>query len=119
MSTTTTPETVQEALAAGPLGATLCFPQDRYGYVVVRASKTGTVLTLQRLVSVNTATGHKPDRYDGPWPVWDHLYTPEEMASMAEEGEFRATWSEKRQCYRLHGTPVHVGHARYYRNYSY
>jgi hypothetical protein len=27
---------------------------------------------------------------------------------------FRAQWSEKRQCYRDHGTPVYVGHRRRY-----
>lgn len=106
------------------VGATLCFPQDRYGMVVVKASKTGTVLYAYRLKTPGLDTGHSPARFDGPWPVWDHTYTEEEMAkTMRHESGgrelLRLNWSEAKQCYRSGGTPVFVGAARYVRNHSY
>lgn len=105
------------------VGATLCYPQDSYGYVVVKATKTGTVLYAERLKTPDLTTGHQPARFDGPWPVWDHNYTDEEIAVggalRADTGRVRLTWSEKKQCFTQGGTPVYVGKARYHRNYSY
>lgn len=117
-----TPETIHEALKEtdGNVGATLLFPQDTYGYVVVKASKSGKVLTAIRLETPSLTTGHKPARFDGPWPVWEHFYTDEELRTMRLEGnEIRLTWSEKGNRYRHAGTSFVVGAARYYRNYSY
>lgn len=102
------------------VGATLLYPQDRYGFVVTQASKSGKVLYMSRLATVDTSTGHEPERFDGPFPVWSHTYTEDEMREMRSPAErIRIQWSEAKQCYRMGGTPVFVGRARYYRNYSY
>lgn len=116
------PTNVHEALkeSGDNLGATLLFPQDTYGYVVVKASKSGKVLTAVRLETVSLTTGHEVARFEGPWPVWDHTYTDEERRTMRLEGnEVRLNWSPKKQRFYHAGTPFHVGHARYYRNHSY
>lgn len=102
------------------IGATLLFPQDRIPYVVIAATKSGKSLTAVRLATVDLTTGHKPARYDGPFPVWSHFYTDEERRTMRLEGnEVTLRWSEKKQRYTNGGTPFSVGTAQYHRNHSY
>ena len=102
------------------LGATLLYPQDAYGLVVVGVSATAKVLRVKALKSVSNATGHKPHHMEGPWPVWRHEYTEQELKDMAESEIERINWSARKRCYTRGGvTPVTVGKAVYYRNFSY
>lgn len=120
-----TPETINAALEEtdGNVGATMLYPQDTYGYVVIKASKSGKTLYAIRLKTPDLTTGHKPARFDGPWPVWEHFYTEDELRTMRsgtyDQNGIELRWSEKGKRYRHAGTPFVVGSARYYRNYSY
>lgn len=105
-----------------PLGATLCYPQDCYPYTVEFAGgKTGKTLYVNRVRTVDATTGHEPHHYEGPYPVWTHEYTDEELEQYVLDNEETSTarWSEARQCYLLNGTPLRVGVALYHRNYSF
>jgi len=119
-----TPETVVAALIESGfnLGATLFYPQDRYGYVVIDSTKSGKTLTIMRLETVDMTTGHTVDHFDGPFPVWSHTYTEDEMRTMRRLGTETIKWSEPRKGYMRggrKGTPFLVGVAQYHRNYSY
>lgn len=108
-----------EILARGT-ALTLCYPQDRYGLVVVSATKARAKVI--RLESVSKSTGHEPARFDGDFPVWHHEYTAEEIAAALESADdsdlMTATYGAK-SGWKLHGTRLAVGKAVYYRNYSY
>jgi hypothetical protein len=111
------------------LGATRCYPQDRYPLLVTSVSKSGKTITYVAVESVSGLTGHEPARFDGDWPVWDHEYTQQDLRLRSDirpevprDGaatDRTARWSEKRGCYQDGGTPIKVGTARLYRNYSY
>lgn len=105
------------------LGATRCYPQDRYPLWVMGVSKSAKTIYYTPVRSVDATTGHEPARYDGPFPVWDHDYTQDEIVRFADNSNpdlaRPARWSEKRNCYIDNGTPVKVGVANYHRNYSY
>ena len=101
------------------MGATLVYPSDRYPVVITRVSESGKTFWFQPLQTVSFATGHEPDRYHGPYPVWDHTYTDEEIKSLVRlESGGRMARLNKHGRYRSHGTPVTVGIARYRRDYS-
>jgi hypothetical protein len=107
-------------------GATLIYPQDSYPYVITRISESGKTAWARPLKTVSLATGHAPARHDGPWPVWSHTYTPEELVSLAysEAEEEFPSFREIRITltatgWKTKGTPVELGKARYHRNYSY
>lgn len=106
-----TPATVKVGM-----GATICYPQDAYPAVVTKVSKTGKVITVERLETVSAKTGHKPARFDGPFPVWSHTYTDEELQSMRTGATAVYTWRESTGTW---GPNVRVGSAHYERNYSY
>lgn len=100
--------------------ATLLYPQDAYPYVVTRVSASGKTAWMERLVLVNATTGHEPAYSNGPFPVWNHTYTTEEVATMGS-GSAEVRISERKDgSWRVAGstTPVQVGRARYYRDFS-
>lgn len=104
-------------------GATLIFPQDKYPYVVTRVSASGKVAWVKRLQIVDTSTGHQPDYYLGPWPVWDHEYTKAELVSLArEDAREERIYRDKNGYWRMSGWDskplVALGRARYRRDYS-
>ena len=106
----------------GPLGATEVFPQDRYPFRVVRISPSGKTIFIVPLRTVDLTTGHQPARREGPWPVWDHAYTDDEIRKFTQEQPPMAVrWNAKAESYRLpnRGAFIRVGEARYYRNFSY
>jgi hypothetical protein len=115
--TTITP-TAQSTLTVGD-GVTLNYPQDAYGYVVTRVSASGKTAWVKPLRTVDLSTGHQPARYDGPFPVWTHRYTPEECESMV-----RADAPETKIVKSVHGGWVNrgshfsAGGAVYHRNFS-
>lgn len=101
-------------------GMTLCYPQDSYPYVVVRVSDSGKTVWVKALKTVDLNTGHKPARFDGPFPVWDHTYTEEERASMvADYANERLVRLSKHGYWTSKGANFAVGGARFHRNYSY
>ena len=116
------------------MGATLHFPQDTYPYVIVAVSKSGKSATIERLHTVDKSTGHEPSRFDGPFSVWDHVYTPEELqahrytkeeierfeAARVYTGEkFLTTIRLGKNGWGYKGLRFTVGTARYHRNFSY
>lgn len=123
----TSTRTVPQPLApiAVGTGVTLCYPQDRYGYVVVGVSASGKTAQVVRLFTPDKTTGHEPSRYDGPFPVWDHRYTEAELAAavrahQAQPGPTTAIRLNRRGEWQMAGgAPVVATHARYLRNYSY
>ena len=99
-------------------GATLLYPQDCYPLLIVRVSDSGKSAWVVRVKEVSKETGHEPARFDGPFPVWSHTYTEEELQELKVDMEpfmirlGKHGWTRK-------GTPVSVGHAMFHRNYSY
>lgn len=102
--------------------ATLIYPQDSYPMVVSRVSESGKTVWLRSLLPVSKDTGHAPAHFNGPWPVWDHTYTEDEVQDLVIEHAL-----ERRASLRKDGTwkisgatsTVMMGTARYYRDYSY
>ena len=119
------PDEVLEELARGSvLGATMFYPQDRVPLVVIKSSKTGFTIEFLRVRSVGIDTGHEPARYSGPFPVWDHDYTPDELELYTEQivaanNRQVARWSDQLGCYQMGGVPIRVGVANYHRDFSY
>lgn len=101
-------------------GMTLCYPQDQYPFVVVRVSDSGKTVWVKPLEIVNKSTGHEPERFDGPFPVWSHSYTEEERKTMIRDSvPERAVRLSKSGWWTSKGSDFAAGGARYYRNYSY
>lgn len=101
-------------------GMTLCYPQDSYPFVVVRVSESGKTVWVKPLETVDKTTGHEPARFDGPFPVWSHLYTDEERRTMVRENApERAVRLSKHGHWTSKGSDFAAGGARYHRNYSY
>lgn len=107
------------------IGATVSLPQDCYAYKVIGVSASGHTVTLVRLEGVSLATGHKPARYDGPFPVWEHDYSTKEIDEFyeripeAQRYGIQARWNAKKQRWMSRGAHVVVGRAYYFRNHSY
>lgn len=80
------------------VGATLCIGSDRYAYTVVKVSKTGHKIEIQR----DNARATKDSNYYGSQK---YTFTPNLEANI-----YSAYWSEKRGCYRCGHANVHVGH---------
>jgi hypothetical protein len=101
-------------------GMSIVYPQDRYPLVIVRVSPSGKTVWVKPLRTVDRSTGHEPDRFDGPWPIWDHDYTDEERETLREDGakERQVRRSPDGLSWSSYGTPIARG-ARYFRNYSY
>ncbi len=101
-------------------GMTLRFPQDSYPYVIVRVSDSGKTVWAKPVKTVDKSTGHEPARFDGPYPVWSHTYTSEELAELVEtEAPERAIRLSKHGYWTSRGLDFGMGEARYHRNYSY
>lgn len=103
-------------------GVTLVYPQDRYGYVVI--SRTAKRAKVVELDAPSAKNGYEPERYDGPFPVWSHTYTDDElMAAVATADEDHTKTISLRGDGRWYfpgaNTPVWTDQAHYYRNYSY
>lgn len=101
-------------------GMTLQYPQDSYPYVIVRVSPSGKTAWVKRVKAVDLSTGHEPAYFEGPFPVWSHTYTAEELQSMVMEDApelpvrrgKHGGWAHK-------GTPFSARGAVFHRNYSY
>lgn len=86
--------------------------------IITRVSKSGKSVWVRRVEPVSRSTGHEAARFDGPFPIWDHEYTEEELRDAKKVSpEFMARLGK--HGWASGGTPVVVGVARYYRNYSY
>lgn len=101
-------------------GMSYVYPQDRYPLVITRVSASGKTVWVKPLRTVDRSTGHEPDRFDGPYPIWDHDYTAEERERFREDAapERQVRRSPDGLSWSSYGTPVARG-ARYFRNYSY
>lgn len=119
MNATTANHTEAAAKLAVGDGMTLCYPQDRYPFVVVRVSDSGKTAWVKPLEIVDLSTGHEPDRFDGNFPVWSHSYTEEERQSMVQEDAPERMVRLTKRGWASKGTPFTAGAARYHRNYSY
>lgn len=89
--------------------ATLCYPSDSYPYIVVEVSPTGAKITLEGLEPASD----KPARYVRSFPVWDCPGDP------AKRNRGRITAHRGARGYMVAGsTPLVLGSARYYRDWS-
>ena len=100
------------------MGVTLHYPQDSYPYVISRVSDSGKTIWVKRVKTVDNSTGHSPAYYEGPFPVWSHTYTPQELVDLVVPGTperlvrlGKYGWGGKND--------YTVGTARFHRNYSY
>lgn len=90
--------------------ATLCYPQDRYPYLVTAVSATGTKVTLAELERAAEA----PARFAGPFPIWDCDGDP-----ATRTGRTVIAHRQGNGRYAVAGsTPIIFGQARYYRDHS-
>ena len=109
---------MSDTIPAIGMGMTLRYPQDCYGYVIVAISPSGKTLTVESLATPDKSTGHEPARYDGPFPVWHHVYTDQERESM-RTGSTMTVRLNKRGEWKNGTTRFSLGKAIYYRNYSF
>ncbi len=100
-------------------GATMHYPQDSYGFVIVEVSPSGKTAKVAPLKTVDMTTGHEPAYFNGPFPVWSHSYTEEELVSMRIEDAPLSTIRLTKRGWSKNGTPFSVGGARFHRDYSY
>jgi hypothetical protein len=102
-------------------GVTLHYPQDSYPFVITEVSASGKTIKIQPVEPVSRDTGHEPARFDGPWPVWSHTYTAEELQTLKRETPTPDTLRYNSRSRRWAGRngDWSVGVARYHRNYSY
>jgi hypothetical protein len=101
-------------------GMTMAYPQDMYPYVITRVSPSGKTVWVKPLELVSKDTGHEPARFDGPFPVWHHIYTAEERQTMVRDlPEIRVNRSRDGLRWTAGATPFLRGDACYHRNYSY
>lgn len=106
------------------MGATLCYPQDRYPYVVAKVISP-THIIIKRLVEPSLTTGDQPRTYrGGSFPVWDKVYTEADLADpkyACDPNDSGLIIHKNKKGLWVHGqerTPVILGTARYYRDYS-
>lgn len=106
---------------------TLIYPQDLYGYTIVRVSDSGKTAWMIQMPEVNKNTPGQPAYMNGPWPVYDHTYPREECLAVAEAHNATETgYGERRISQRKDGNwrvanttiPVRLSVARYRRDYS-
>lgn len=98
------------------MGATLCYPSDRYPLLIVAV--TAKTITVRRVhTSGDTAPRIEPaDRCNG-FPVFNYDFKEDELAKAAY-GEPIRCYMNKHGVYKMGCSPVIVGVARYYRNYA-
>jgi hypothetical protein len=108
-------------------GITRHLPQDSYGYVVVSVSASGKSAKVVQMPTP-MELGHEVSRYDGPFPVWSHTYTQDELDAQVlaarPMGAVRNISLRKDGSWRFAGeygtgTALNVERATYYRNHSY
>lgn len=97
--------------------ATLCYPDDRYPYVVMGV--TGTTISLAKVdpneLDVDNSTGGE---HRGGWPIKDKSSTRQDLPA-TDEFYLKAHWSEKFKRWQHAGsTPIVIGYARYLRDWS-
>lgn len=105
----------------GSTGATLLYPQDRLPYVIV--GYTEKTIDVVPLLMVSYDTGHQPSGKHNGYPVWDHTYTDDEIQRFALEVAKQGVWPKRAYLRKdgrhyLGGTPMHVGAARFRRDYA-
>lgn len=83
--------------------ATLCYPSDRYPFIVTQVTKTGGKIEISPLA-------HRI--VSGSFQTNDAVVEYSKVPDTA--GVRVAYWSSKRGCYTCHGTPVSIGSARFY-----
>jgi hypothetical protein len=98
--------------------ATLCYPDDRYPYVVTAV--TPTTITLERVwVDALDVDNSENGAVRGGWPLNDKSSTKQYLPRETPGKSIKAHWSEKRKTwYVASTTPVVVGYARYLRDWS-
>lgn len=100
-------------------GMTMAYPQDMYPYVITRVSESGKTVWVKPLEQVSKDTGHEPARFEGPFPVWHHLYTDEERQSMVRDlPEIRVNRSRDMLRWTAGNVPFLRGGAVYRRDFS-
>lgn len=101
-------------------GATAHSHGDSYPYVVFAVSADGREVVLIPLKDVDEATGHEPARNSKGFPVWDHVYTDEELVSLREEGDWRvrAHRDAEGRFHSTGGARIVFGQARFFRDCS-
>lgn len=98
-------------------GATMAAGNDSYPYVISRVSPSGKTVWLLPLVVVSKATGHSPAAYGGGMPIWTHIYTEEERATMVRpNAQERMARLGKDGRWRSNGVGVGLGSAVYHRD---
>lgn len=100
-------------------GVTLSYPQDSYPYVIVEVSASGKTIKIVPVETVSKSTGHEPARFDGPFPVWSHTYTAQELQALKRDAVPRPIRWTPQNGWGGKGNRYTVGVARYHRNYSY
>jgi hypothetical protein len=106
---TTTKVTEEKVFTEADL-ATLLYPTDRWPYLIVR--RTRTTLTMVRINVDNLPEGAMN------FPYTDYSFTVEEAVARKMEGEVKAYYSRKSRMFKLHGCPIRLGEARYFRDWT-
>ena len=101
------------------MGATLQYPQDAYPFVITRVSPSGKTVWVKPVKSVDKSTGHEPAHFEGPWPVWHHVYSPAELEQFVQAEAPERMVRKVKYGWASHGTPYSIGQAVFHRNYSY
>lgn len=100
-------------------GATLHYPQDKTPYVVTAISPTGAKVTLEALKTAEGLTGHDPAGECNGFPVFDHEYTEDELATMRYDTPHPEYAHRRRNGrYYMGSCRITFSGARYYRNYA-
>lgn len=98
--------------------ATLCYPDDRYPYVVVRRTPTLIDLREVSMDALDTINDIDGDRRGG-WPVKDRSSREQNLPAAPLGRAITARWSEKKKTWYAAGTtPIVIGYARFLRDYS-
>jgi hypothetical protein len=97
------------------MGATLYYPDDRYGYVVTRVSPSGKTITVRALETPNRDTPNVRFDMSNPFGIVSLQYSDSQRETM-QTGDHRSAHLRKDGCYYLSDSPLILGSAVYYRN---
>lgn len=84
------------------MGATLCYPSDRYPYTIVSVSKSGYKIVIQ----ADTAVVTKPMKQYGDPVEYRYERNP--------QGRMMSAFRNQRGVYKASGITVHIGDRRKY-----
>lgn len=99
------------------MGVTQILPSDRYPFLLL--SQKGKRARIQAVDLVSLKTGHKPAYFNGPFPVWHHDYSDEELLKFAIPGTVRVIRQHKdERWYDAEGIWYVMGGATYHRDFS-